>query len=388
MIRLGVVGYGRRCKGLINLFREVEPDIRVVGVVDSDEAGAKSRMSEEDKDAVFYSGLAEMASKGKLDGLIIATRCNLHTPYAIEAAKYDIPLYLEKPVAVSMEQAVSLEKGFENAKCPVVVSFPLRTSPLCQITNRYLREDRIGNPEHICATNYVSYGTVYWKEGYRDYDVTRGLFLQKATHDFDYMMYLMDSPIVRVAAMDCKGRVFGGDKPASLKCSECGEADTCPESPANMMRGHYGSDADHVCLFSEACGNPETGMNEDSSSALVQFASGAHGVYTQVFYTRRDAHERGAKISGYKGTLDFNWYTNDLKYVRHFEPFSDVIKADEGMSHFGGDHELAHDFFGIIKGKGESRTPIETGLRSVYSCLAAQESAETGQFVRVRQVGS
>ena len=73
-------------------------------------------------------------------------------------------------------------------------------------------------------------------------------------------------------------------------------------------------------------------MNEDSSSALLEFASGAHGVYTQVFYARRDAATRGATISGYRGTLSFDWYTNELKRVRHHAPFSDTIKAGGGAS--------------------------------------------------------
>jgi len=40
MIRLGVIGYGGRINGLINhCFRKVEPDIRIVGIVDPDEKG-------------------------------------------------------------------------------------------------------------------------------------------------------------------------------------------------------------------------------------------------------------------------------------------------------------------------------------------------------------
>ena len=128
-------------------------------------------------------------------------------------------------------------------------------------------------------------------------------------------------------------------------------------------------------------------MNEDSSSALVEFASGAQGVYTQVFYSRRDAGTRGATISGYHGTLSFDWYTNDLKRVRHHEPFTDTIRVAEGLGHFGGDHELAYDFTDLIRGKGSSRTPISAGIQSIYACLAAKESAETGTYVTVRQIG-
>jgi len=394
MIRLGVVGYGVRISGVVNdVLRKVERDIQVVGVVDPDEAGVRERLADCDKkDVVFYKNLKQMVKCAKLDGLLIGTRCNLHAPYAIEASKYDIPLYLEKPVANSMRQAISLERAFEKSKCEVVVSFPLRVSPLCLLAKQYLEEGTVGSCEHIAAVNYVPYGMVYWEEGYRNYKITQGLFLQKATHDFDYMSYLMGSPIVRVAAMATMARVFGGRKHSGLRCSKCKETDRCLESPKNRLRNHsieelYGAN-DHLCTFSIDCGTPETGINEDSSSALIEFASGVHGVYTQVFFTRRDAATRGATISGYLGTVSFDWYKNALRRVWHHKPFTEEVSADKGLSHFGGDLELAYDFIDLIRGKGKSRSTIWDGIQSVYACLAAKESAQKGWFVKVRQVGS
>ncbi len=389
MIRLGVLGHGRRISNVIkSCLREVEPDLRVVGIVDPDEEGARSRLDECDqKDVDFYPNLKEMMRKANLDALAVGTRCNLHAPYGIEAAEYDLPLYLEKPVAISMEQAEALERAFENSNCPVVVSFPLRVSPLCVLAKEYLDKGAVGEPQHILSVNYVPYGTCYFDGGCRNYEITQGLFLQKATHDFDYMMYLIDSPIVRIAAMKSCGRVFGGNKPAGLVCSKCDEQDTCLESPQNRKRNCSGGKLeDHPCAFGEEIGTPETGMNEDSSSALVTFASGVQGVYTQVFITRRDAAARGTTVSGYHGTVSFDWYKNELRRVRHHQPFSETVKADEGMSHFGGDLELAHDFIDIINGKGKSRTTIRMGIQSVYTCLAAMESAETARFVDVRQL--
>jgi len=391
MLRLGVVGYGRRISAVIShCLRKVEPDIRVVGVVDPDVDGVRQRLDERDrKDVVFYNSLGEMVRSARPDALAIGTRCHLHAPYAIDAAQYDIPLYLEKPVAISTEQAEALERAFQKSRCDVVVSFPLRVSPLCRLAKEYLDAGAVGAPQHILAVNYVPYGTVYFEGGYRNYEITQGLFLQKATHDFDYMMYLMESTIVRVAAMKRCGGVFGGKKKAGLRCSECDERETCLESPENRARNHSGgSTSDHLCVFGEDVGSPESGMNEDSSSALVEFSSGAQGAYTQVFMTRRDAASRGAIISGYMGTLSFDWYKNELRRVRHHAPFSDLVTADGSMSHFGGDMELAHDFIGVIKGKRRSRTTIWMGIQSAYACLAAKESAETGAFVRVRQVNA
>ncbi len=390
-MRLGVVGHGNRISNMIrHAIRPVWPEARVAGIVDPDEEGARSRLDECDRDAVvFYPTLEEMVKKANLDALLIGTRCNLHTPYAIEAAKYDLPLFLEKPVATSMDQAVALEKAFENARCEVVVSFPLRVSPLCELARRHIEAGVVGDPEHVLAVNYVPYGTAYFDGHYRDFSVTQGLFIQKATHDFDYLMFLMGANIVRVAAMASWGRIFGGKKPAGLWCSKCDEWDTCLESPKNRKHNMAGGTyEDHPCVFGEDIGTPETGMNEDSSSALVEFASGAKGVYTQVFYSRRDAATRGATVSGYHGTLSFDWYTNELKLVRHHLPFTDTTRGAGGMAHFGGDEELAHMFVDVVRGKAKSRTPIWVGIQSIYACLAAKESAEKGEYVVVRQVGS
>jgi len=390
MIRLGVMGHGERISSVIRyVLRTIDPSIRVVGIVDPDEAGARARLDESDRaDVVFYPTVDEMVRKGNLDALAIGTRCNLHTPYAIEAARYDLPLYLEKPISISMKQATDLEKAYRKTRCKVVVSFPLRVSPLCEMMRKYIVDGAVGEPVHIDAINYVPYGTCYWEAGYRNYPITQGLFLQKATHDFDYMMYLMDMPIVRVSAMATWQHVFGGKKRAGLRCSKCGETRTCLESPANRKRNLNGNGEDHLCLYSVDCGSVKDGTNEDCSSALVEFKSGAHGVYTQVFFTRKDAGARGATVSGYMGTLKFDWYQNDMKWSRHHLPFAATEKATGSASHFGGDVELGYDFIGLIKGTVKrSRTPIETGLRSVYSCLAAKESSLTGKFVNVRQVG-
>lgn len=390
MIKLGVVGFGSRISGVINhVLRPLAPELRVVGAVDPDREGARSRMAECDRDkAVFFDSLDAMVRKTAPDALAIGTRCNLHAPFAVQAAKYDLPLYLEKPVAINAAQAASLERAFAKSRCQAVVSLPLRVSPLCVLARQHLAGNAVGEPVHVHAVNRVPYGTCYWEEGYRDYKVTQGLFLQKATHDFDYLSFLMNSPITRVAAMASWMRVFGGTKRAGLTCFKCRQQDSCLESPQNRRRHGLANHAnDHPCLFSADCGSLETGTNEDCSSALIEFASGAHGVYSQVFFSRREAGARGAAISGYMGTLDFDWYKNSLSLVHHHKPFVTIESAAAGMSHFGGDAELAHDFLGIIRGKSRSRTPIEVGIQSAYTCLAARQSAETGRFVKVRRVG-
>ena len=362
-MKIGIIGLGERMGNMLNAFRVEEPSLEIAGIVDSDPAKASLRLPEADRSNVrFFESLMELVKSSKPDALAIGTRCDTHSRFAIQAAKYNLPIYLEKPVATSTADAIRLENTFKRSHCPVLASFPLRASILCQSARRLIDGHAIGNVEHLAATNYVPYGDVYFSSWYRDYSVTQGLFLQKATHDFDYLAYLAGSPIVRVGAMLSKGRVYRDSK-------------TRRNTP------------EPFAYYLEEIGTPETGMNEDSSNALLEFGNGATGIYTQVFFSRRDAAKRGAIISGFDGTIDFDWYKNELKCIHHHKPVTDITKGEEGFSHFGGDSRLAANFIAMIREKADPIATITDGLQSVHACLAARKSAETGRFVSVRQIG-
>jgi len=100
------------------------------------------------------------------------------------------------------------------------------------------------------------------------------------------------------------------------------------------------------------------------------------------------APRRGATLSGFRGLLEFDWYQNTVKVIRHHEPVTDVSSMEGANSHFGGDDILAENFIAMIREGAQSLAPLEAGLRSVYACLAVKESVETGRFIDVRQFGN
>jgi predicted dehydrogenase len=162
---------------------------------------------------------------GDLDALMIGTRCNIHTPMAVKAASTGLPLYLEKPVAISQEQIAALRDAYRGREKSVVVSFPMRVTPLFQAVMEVVESGRLGVVNQVQAVNYVPYGGVYYaRETYRDFDVTGGMWLQKATHDFDYLNALLGVPTAVSAVMTRKA--YGGGMPHDLRCSACDRAGT------------------------------------------------------------------------------------------------------------------------------------------------------------------
>jgi len=130
-----------------------------------------------------------------------------------------------------------------------------------------------------------------------------------------------------------------------------------------------------MCAFAEDTGN------EDSGSAVIQYETGMHACYSQNFFARKSAGKRGASLFGYKGTIEFDWYTEVLKVHMHHAPRVETYDLKSaGASHGGGDTVLADNFVRMIRGEQESVAPLEAGLLSVLMCLKAKESAETRTF--------
>jgi predicted dehydrogenase len=314
----------------------------------------------------------------------LGTRCNLHTPLAVKIAGAGLPLYLEKPVGISIEQLAALREAYAGRETSVVVAFPLRMSPLFKKVMEILRSGRLGIVNQVVAYNFVGYGGVYYGQWYRDFNVVGGLWLQKATHDFDYINRLMGCAPSFVAATQTQN-IYGGDMPENLRCSQCDRTATCPESPANIaVRGDDGGMGleDHWCAFSNSI------RNHDAGSALIGYSDGTHASYSQNFVSRRSAHARGARVTGYEATLEFDWLKATIRVIEHHGKEIDEIKIPIDGGHAGGDGELSRNFLAVVRKEEPSQSTLTDGILSATMCLAARASAETGTFRPVRPPGS
>ena len=260
-----------------------------------------------------------------------------------------------------------------------MVGFPVRVSPLCELAARIVRSGTLGTLAQLQAVNNVpAYSIGYYMGWMRDEAQTGGLWMQKATHDFDYLLSLLgDGELAgqptRVIAMESK-QVFRGDRPAGLHCRECDIRHECVESPylpGSARARQTGREAPSLqCAFAVDTGN------HDSASALIQFESGLHVNYTQNFVTRRGAAARGATVIGHDATLSFDWYRDEVVVHHHHEARVErhsFGKGDEG--HHGGDDELGRDFVKAMSGRTSSRASLASGLESARLCLRARDAA-------------
>ncbi|MCM8822739.1 MAG: Gfo/Idh/MocA family oxidoreductase [Candidatus Omnitrophica bacterium] len=398
MLRVGIIGFGLRVSHMAAAMKVFSIPYKIAAIADPAWPEIKKAVEEKTQetflrrkidlelmqDTKYFSSADEMLDSVELDGVMVGTRCYLHTEMACKAAKRNLPLFLEKPVAITFEQLKTLDKTFQNVTAPAVVSFPLRLSSMAMKVKQIIESGRIGEIEHVVAWNDVPYGSVYFNNWYRNYNEVGGLFLQKATHDFDYIFFLTGRKPKMIAAMNSQ-RIYGKrDKPFELLCRDCDEKMECIESPFNLFYKRFkGDKVDwnnwQKCMFSKDI------KNEDSGNALIELDNGVQVSYSQNFFVRNQAvGRRGARLYGYKGTIDFDWYRKTIIVYDHITPTTETIEFGGDLPHFGGDRELAYDFLLAMKEKRPSRSPIEAGIISALACLWARESAEKKKFFEVK----
>ncbi len=385
MQKLAVIGMGRRSGSLVKSFGEVAPEFKVVAAADPNVGAARTNLSEAGvgNDVRIFGDTDDLLQDAdRYDALLIGASCHMHTPLAVKAADTGLPLFLEKPVSVSYEQATELRDAYRGREESVVVSFPLRVTPLFKKVLEVIESGRLGTINQVQAINNVPYGWVYYGLPiHRTYGISGGLWLQKATHDFDYLNQILGRAVAVTAMMSRS--VYGGDMPQDLMCSACDLKETCLESPQNMNKlGNHGGLIvdDHPCVFGNEI------MNQDAGSALIQYESGIHASYSQNFVTRQSAATRGAIITGYEATLSFDWYTHTITVTDHHSDGVETFEIKSTSGHLGGDDALIKNFRDLSLGRDESHSDLTAGITSVLMCLAARDSAHRQSWVPVSDV--
>ena len=388
MLNIGIIGYGRRISNMAKGLDIFDIPYRVTAVADPRGDRIQADNDPFLADTRFYSSADELlAGADELDGIMIGTRCNLHTEMALKVAPTQLPLFLEKPVAITFDEVRRLHAAYKDYAAPTVVSFPLRLSPIAQKVREIIESDQVGSIEQVVAFNDVGYGSVYFRSWYRNYELDGGLWLQKFTHDVDYINYLLDARPYWVSAMNSR-RVYGGDKAWDLQCKDCPEQETCPESPFVRFRSGFEGGRvrfaeeqvyrdDQFCVFSEGH------QLQDNGTCMLEYENGVQASYTQNFFTRYRGARRGARLYGYRGIIEFNWSENHIKIFSHTSPVVETIDFSGDMPHFGGDRELSFDFLMAMRDRRPSRSPIDAGILSALTCLWARESANNRQGYEV-----
>lgn len=339
-LRVGLIGCGRIAPRHVQVIGAI-PELKLVAVCDLVEA-KRSRIAEE-TGATAYLSYEAMLRKENLDIAVVLTESGTHARIGAEVAPNVKSLIIEKPMALTLEDADRLIEACDRGGTRLFVVKQNRFNRPVVRLRRALEAGRLGKP--VLGTVRVR-----WCRGqdYYDQDAWRGtwamdggVLTNQASHHIDLLQWML-GPVESVKA-------YTATRLARIQA-------------------------------------------EDTGVAILRFTSGALGVIEATTATRPKDLEGSLSILGEKGSAVIGGFAvNRLETWNFAEPLPEDARAAEDSVHppnvYGfGHYDYYRDVIECIRTGRHSMLDGLEGRKSLELINAIYESAETGNEVRLRYV--
>ncbi|MBP1991864.1 Gfo/Idh/MocA family protein [Paenibacillus eucommiae] len=383
-VGIGILGTGSRGVYFGGHYFSKHPDCELVGLCDVRQESlefARSQLG----DIPATTSIDEFWQYPNMDAVVICSNDHAHAENAIAALAAGKHVYLEKPMAQTIEDCDRIIEAAAQSGCVVMVGLELRYCSLMVDMKRIIASGEIGEIKIGTVTDNVSVGGQYYYHGARRRkDYVKSLILEKGTHSLDLTNWLLDASPVKVY---CSGglNVFGGSAPNDKRCRDCSDSDTCEYYVDNVTG--YRMDYGDVRLNNDLCVYAEECDVHDNALVLIDYDNGSRISYMECHFTPE--YTREFMFVGTKGKI-WGFYNNEQDFKirvlkRHTEEELIYFPEKKSGGHGGGDTGIVNEFVDLVK-RGE---PIFKGIKgardSAAIAIAANESSETGLPVSIQQ---
>jgi len=379
-IRLGVVGLGIRGFWLSHLARQC-PETELVAMADLREDMLHLAREKFPGVGLYASG-EDMARRGPIDAVVVATGDRFHAPNAREALGNGKHVLIEKPLAQNFADLAEIARLQRQTGLVVGTFLEMRFNPLFRRAAEIVQSGEIGRVLAGSVVDHVGRDRAQFfaRARTRSRDVVVSLVVQKGVHSLDLLNWYMGASPCRVAASG--GLLhFGGARPAEKHCRDCAERETCPHaSSATGRLDPVGIEFEHgedFCVWSEACDV------EDVTLINIEYTTGVVAGYREVHFAPH--YGLHFTIYGDKAQLDIeaNHDTGEA-WIEVTERFTRVHRREQpakDTGHGNADAELLADFARAVR---EGRAPLQglrSGSESAAIAIGARQSIDTCSFV-------
>ncbi|MCU1528191.1 MAG: dehydrogenase [Frondihabitans sp.] len=365
--------------------------------------------------------LERVVREQRIDRIIVTSPDRTHAEMVVRAQAAGADVVVEKPLTIDAAGCRSIVDSVETTGRNVVVTFNYRYSPRNSALKEVVQSGRIGDVtsvhfEWVLDTNH---GADYFRRWHRDKANSGGLLIHKASHHFDLVNWWIDDVPARVFASGGL-RFYGAEQAERRGLGTRPERGTTAEAAndpflldlrtdevlealylENERFDGYRRDQD---VFSEGI------SIEDNLSLVVDYEKGASMSYSLNAHSPWEGYT--VSINGTKGRAELrvvergslverdtidpsaspdNGQAQSLRppsetllVQSHWGEAEEVVIADGGTAHGGGDVRLLRDVF-----EGAGPDPLGRpagwldGIRSVAVGIAGNASLVSGQAVRV-----
>ena len=205
-IGLAIIGSGR-IGTLRARLAAVHPSVRFVAVADTDPAAAEKLAKTVGAQFHTSDNLAAI-NRPEVNAVIIATSEHEHTAPVVAALKRNVPVLVEKPIALSVADADLMIKTVADLKGDLRVGYSRRFKTRYHLAKEQIVQGRLGKITGACARLYNSRSQCFAMLK-RNKEATP--VVDALTYYVDLMGWLLaDNPVVEVFAKGQKGVIAEG----------------------------------------------------------------------------------------------------------------------------------------------------------------------------------
>ena len=320
-------------------------DLEIVAICDIDEANMKDKRVKFDlpESVKAYTDYKEMLEKERPELVAIATESGKHAAIAIDCINSGCNVIIEKPIALSLEDADAIIAAADAKGVKVCANHQNRFNKSIQKIRDALEKNRFGKMFYATAhirwcRDHEYYDRAAWRG---TWEQDGGALMNQCIHNIDLLRWMMGDDIVEVVGM--------------------------------TDRLHH----DYI----EA---------EDLGIALVRFANGSYGIIEGTTNVYPKNLEETLYLFGEKGTVKAGGSSvNKIEEWRFSDRLDDpetVMQqfAENPPNVYGYGHTpLYADMIDAIENNRQPYVDGRAGRRALELVLAVYKSAATGESVKL-----
>ena len=396
-VSIVAIGAGNRTNKYLEYVKQHPDKVKLVGVVELNDVRCHKVAERFGLDAsCCYSDYREFFNQPKqADVVMVCTPENMHFEPTMMAIESGYHVLLEKPIAQTLEECLTIGEAARKKGVLVSVCHVLRYHPYFMKIKELVESGELG---HIISINHrTSVGVDRAAHGFvrgiwRSERLSNPMLMSKCCHDIDFLLWLTKTPCRKLTSFGSLRWFKAKNAPegSAERCIDCGVESTCPFSAVDL----YQVRRDWIANFDVPKGKTiddviEEQLREgmygrcvyhcdndvvDHQIVSMEMESEVTINFSMDIFTLEDCRE--THISLTEGEIDGD--ENRLR-VRRFRGAEETVYDFSGLAHqpfhAGADLAIIADFIDAIRtGRRDLVTSIECSVESHRISFEAERS--------------
>ena len=366
-LKIGVIGAGGR--GVVAQYGHKPGEgSRVVAVCDTYGPNIEKAKGLYGAD-VYATEDYKALLKRDLDVVFVCTPDFLHEEHGLAALELGLPVYLEKPMAITIEGCDKVLRKAKEKKAKLFVGHNMRYSNVMKKMKKLIDDGAVGEVKSVWVRHFIAYGgDAYFRDWHSERKYSTGMLLQKASHDIDMMHWLTSANTKRVSAF---GNLSVYDKLPRRKPEERGD-------PA-FVEAHWPP-------MQQSGFSPKIDV-EDQTVVIMEMEKQVLGSYQQCHFSPDSW--RNFTVIGTEGRIENMGDKPDSPifiWNKRYDTFrmipDEVYRGETALkgSHGGADQLIVAEFLEHARtGAPTTATPIAARMSVATGCQATESLRNGGK---------